>query len=155
MGLSACVAREIGRQSDMSTDSRDPVRAERVRALRGATTVERDAPDEIVDATRELLSEMLERNAIVLGDLVSVVLTATPDLTSEFPAAGARALGLSDVPLLCAVEISVAGALARCIRVLMHCYTDRPAGELRHVYLRSARELRTDLGDEAKGIDEG
>jgi chorismate mutase len=73
------------------------------------------------------------------------VFTATPDLTSEFPAAAARRVGISDVPLLCATEIAVVGAIGRCIRVLMHLYTKREAAELKHVYLRDARGLRTDL----------
>jgi chorismate mutase len=118
---------------------------ERVRALRGATTVERDDPDAIVDATEHLLREMLERNAIEPGDLVSVIFTATPDLVTEFPAAAARRLGLADVPLLCAGEIAVSRATPRCIRILAHAYTRRAAGELHHIYLEGARNLRADL----------
>jgi chorismate mutase len=116
-----------------------------MRALRGAITVPRDRPDDIRDATVELLSEMFARNDVAAEDVVSVVFTATPDLTSEFPAVAARFLGLSDVPRLCAAEIAVPGALPLCIRVLLHLYTDRAPGELRHVYLRDARSLRSDL----------
>ena len=123
----------------MSTD-----RYSRLRALRGATTVDRDDPTAIVDAATELLSEMLSRNDVVGEDIVSLLFTATPDLTSEFPAVAARRLGLADVALLCAAEIAVPGAVPRCIRVLLHLYTDRTPGELRHVYLREARALRTD-----------
>jgi chorismate mutase len=116
-----------------------------LRALRGATTVAVDEADEVVRATAELLQEMFDRNGAERDDLVSVVFTVTQDLRSEFPAAAARKLGIADVPLLCATEIPVQGAIPRCVRVLMHLYTDRPRGELRHVYLGEARQLRTDL----------
>ncbi|MGH2737090.1 MAG: chorismate mutase [Actinomycetota bacterium] len=116
-----------------------------VRALRGATTVARDSPDAIIDATAELLRELIARNALVLDDLISLVFTATPDLTAEFPAVAARGLGISDVALLSAQEIAVPGSLPRCIRVLAHCYSTRPRADLHHVYLGDARELRTDL----------
>lgn len=119
--------------------------AERLRALRGATTTDADTPEAIVEATVALLGEMMSRNGISPDDLVSMILTTTPDLTSEFPALGARQAGLSDIPLLCAKEIDVPGAIGRCIRVLMHLYTDRDRSELRHVYLGDARQLRTDL----------
>lgn len=122
--------------------------ASMVRALRGATTVERDDPDAIVAGTQELLQEMLSRNAADATQLISVVFTATPDLVSEFPAAAARAIGISDVPLLCAAELAVAGSVPRCIRVLMHLHTSLDRGELRHVYLRGASQLRTDLSEE-------
>lgn len=117
----------------------------KVRALRGATTVDADDAEAITEATAELLTEMLGRNGVAPDDLISVVFTATPDLTAGFPAAAARSLGLSDVPLLCAAEIAVPGAMARCIRVLMHVYTGADRAELRHVYLRDAEALRADL----------
>lgn len=123
----------------MSTDR------QRVRALRGAITVDADEPTEIVAATVELLRAMLDRNEASAEDLISVVFTATIDLVSEFPAAAARTIGISDVPLLCAQEIPVPDAVPRCIRVLMHLYTERDYASLRHVYLRDARGLRTDL----------
>ena len=119
--------------------------AERVRALRGATTVERDHADAIVAATEELLEAMLERNSVAPEDLISLVFTSTFDLTAEFPAAAARRLGIDHIPLLCAREIEVPGSVPRCIRVLMHLYTERDYGTLRHVYLREARKLRSDL----------
>ncbi len=122
-------------------------RAPRVRALRGATTVASDDVSEIVSATAELLEEMMARNDVEPDDLISVVFTATPDLTAEFPAAAARRLGISGVPLLCASEIPVPGSIARCIRVLMHLYTARDYASLRHVYLGEARRLRTDLAE--------
>jgi chorismate mutase len=117
----------------------------RLRALRGATTVEANEPASIVAATAELLEAMLSSNAVVHDDLVSMIFTSTPDLDQEFPAAAARRLGMSDVPLLCATEIGVPGALPMCVRVLVHLYTERDYASLRHVYLGDARRLRTDL----------
>ena len=99
----------------------------------------------IVDATERLLAEMIGRNGIATEDLVSMIFTTTSDLSAEFPAAAARALGLSSVPLLCAREIDVPGSVPRCIRVLMHLYTTRGDETLRHVYLEGAEQLRTDL----------
>ena len=99
----------------------------------------------IVAGTKELLSEMLERNGVVVDDLVSVIFTATSDLDAEFPAAAARARGIDHVPLLCAQEIDVEGDVPRCIRVLIHLYSDRDYASLRHVYLGDAKRLRTDL----------
>lgn len=115
--------------------------------------MERDESEAIVDATEELLRAMLERNEVQSEDVVSVVFTATPDLTSEFPAPAARRLGLADVPLLCAAEIAVAGALPRCVRILLHVHTAKDRSSLRHVYLREATSLRSDLraGPEAEG----
>ena len=115
-----------------------------LRAVRGAITVEQDSAEAIHDGTSELLREVLGRNALTADDLVSIIFTATPDLTSEFPAVAAREMGLSGVPLLCAREIPVDGAMPLCVRVMLHCYcpADR---DIRHVYLRNARQLRTDL----------
>lgn len=117
----------------------------RVRAIRGATSVASDTSEEIRNATAELLRAMIERNGLDKEDLVSVLFTATPDLTSDFPAVAAREIGISHIPLLCAREIDVKGAVQRCVRVLMHAYTDRDYTSLRHVYLGEARQLRTDL----------
>ena len=117
----------------------------RMRAVRGATTVERDENEILIKATAELIQEMMKRNGLTKDDLVSVIFTATPDLTSEFPAAAARSIGISDVPLLCATEIDVRGAIPRTVRVMMHVYTDRDYSTLRHVYLGDAKQLRTDL----------
>lgn len=117
----------------------------RVRGLRGATTIAADTSDEVIQATAELLKEMMERNGVVRDDLVSIIFTATPDITSEFPAAAARSIGISDIPLLCACEIDVKGAIPRVIRILMHIYSERGLSDLRHVYLRDAQPLRTDL----------
>lgn len=116
-----------------------------VRALRGATTVDVDSEEQIHERVVALLGEMFARNDIHHDDVVSVILTATPDIHSAFPAAGARKFGLGDVPLLCAQELDIEGATPRCIRVLMHLTTDRARDELRHVYLEGARGLRDDL----------
>ena len=123
----------------------DTADAARVRGLRGATTVGADTRDEIIAATVELISEMMERNSLAKDDLVTIIFTCTADLRSEFPAAAARAIGISDVPLLCATELDIIGAVPRVIRILMHIYTNRSAAELRHVYLRDAKPLRDDL----------
>lgn len=117
-----------------------------LRAVRGAISVSEDTSEAIHDSTAELLGEVLERNALQPDDLVSIIFTATEDLTAEFPAVAARALGLIDVPLLCAREIPVVGSLPMCIRVLLHCYAP-PERTIRHVYLRDAVQLRTDLVD--------
>jgi chorismate mutase len=116
----------------------------RLYAIRGATSVAVDTSAAIAERTAELLGAILERNEIVVDDIVSVVFTATPDLRADFPAVAARGMGLSRTPLLCCQEIPVDGALARCVRVLMHVYL--PAGHAsRHVYLHDARQLRLDL----------
>ena len=116
-----------------------------VRALRGATTVDDDTADQITERVRVLVREMLARNGVDKADLISVIFTATEDLTTLFPATAARSEGLGDVPLLCARELSVRGATPRCIRVLMHLTTERSPSELRHVYLEGAKGLRDDL----------
>lgn len=115
------------------------------RAVRGAIQVDADDRDQVLAATTELLTEVLARNALTSEDLISVVFTATPDLVSEFPAYAARQMGITDVPLLCATEISVPGAMPRVLRLLAHVDTELPRAELRHVYLRGAAQLRTDL----------
>jgi chorismate mutase len=117
----------------------------RLMALRGATTCDEDTPEEIDRRTQALVEEMLRRNEVDHDDLVSIIFTATDDLTAQFPATSARALGLGDVPLLCARELRIEGAMARTIRVLAHLYTERSRDELHHVYLEGARSLRDDL----------
>lgn len=116
----------------------------RLRALRGATTVEDNDAEAILGATDELLRELIARNELDTADMVSCIFTCTDDLDAEFPAVAARQLGLDAVPLLCAREIDVPGALPRVIRVLLHCYAE-PARPARHVYLREAVALRADL----------
>lgn len=116
-----------------------------VRALRGATTVDADTPEQITSRTVTLLQEMFERNDVAHDDLISILFTVTDDLTSAFPAAAARTIGLGDVPLMCAREIPVSGSMPRCIRVLAHLTTERERTELRHIYLERAVTLRDDL----------
>lgn len=116
-----------------------------VRAVRGATQVDNDDRDEILDASAELVAEMLYRNGLAPDDVISMLFTATPDLTAEFPAYAARKMGLTDVPLLCASEIAVPGAMPRVLRVMAHVQTERTRADVRHVYLRGAAALRTDL----------
>lgn len=119
----------------------------RVRALRGATTVEADEPEAIRSATRELLEALVSANDLGTDAIISAIFTVTADLRSEFPARAARELGWDDVPLLCTTEISVPGALSRCIRVLLHAELAAAPRVTRHVYLRGARTLRPDLAD--------
>jgi chorismate mutase len=116
----------------------------RLYALRGATTVDADDRDAILTATTELMDALLERNALTAADLVSCLFTLTPDLHAEFPAVAAREMGLSRVPLLCAREIPVPGALPSVVRVLIHCHAPDDH-QPQHVYLREARRLRLDL----------
>jgi chorismate mutase len=116
-----------------------------VRALRGATTVEHDDPEEIADATRELLISMVQSNEIDVEEIISVLFTTSPDLTAAFPATAARGIGFHTVPLMCASEIDVPGAKKLCIRIMMHAYSTRTREEIRHVYLRDAQNLRDDL----------
>jgi chorismate mutase len=117
----------------------------RVRALRGAVTADEDAKDEIISSTTELLEEMLDRNDVATEDVVFIIFTATGDLTAEFPAAAARKIGLSHVPVICARELEVEGSLPRTVRVMMLINTDKAREALRHVYLKDARQLRMDL----------
>jgi chorismate mutase len=116
----------------------------RLAALRGATTVDSNEEEAILHATEELMHELLERNRLTAADLVSCLFTLTHDLDATFPAAAARRMGLSQVPLMCAREIPVPGSLPRVIRVMVHCYPPEGA-EPQHVYLREAKGLRLDL----------
>jgi len=118
-----------------------------LRALRGATTLDEDTTAQVNERVQALVSAMLDRNGIDHDDIVSILFTATHDVTSMFPATAARLLGLGDVPLICASELGITGAMPRCIRVLMHFYTERTREALHHVYLEGARGLRDDLPD--------
>jgi chorismate mutase len=119
--------------------------SDRLRGFRGASRCTANTAEEITDVTQELLRTMLERNAVAHDDVVSVIFTTTPDLTAMFPAAAARGIGFGDVPLMCASEIAVPGAMPLTVRILMHAYTERNRDELHHVYLRDAQSLRDDL----------
>jgi chorismate mutase len=113
--------------------------------LRGAITCTEDTSAEIEARTQRLVKELLARNEVADADLVSIIVTATADLSAAYPASAIRALGFDDVPLLGALEITVDGGLPRCIRVLVHCYSARSRAEVQHVYLEDARTLRADL----------
>jgi monofunctional chorismate mutase, gram positive type, clade 1 len=116
-----------------------------VRAVRGAIQVDANERDDILRGASELVTAVLQRNRIDPADLISIVFTATPDLNAEFPAYAARLLGLTDVPLLCTTEIAVPGSMPRVLRLLAHVETPLRRADIRHVYLRGASELRTDL----------
>jgi chorismate mutase len=117
----------------------------KLRAIRGAITCDANTKAEIDAKTTRLIEEILSRNELDHDALVSILFTATEDLSAEFPATAARAIGLGDVPLLCARELSIDHGMARVVRVLMHCYTEKERNELHHVYLEGARALRDDL----------
>ncbi|WP_334110266.1 chorismate mutase [Thermodesulfitimonas autotrophica] len=117
----------------------------RVRGIRGAITVERNTREEIIAATKELLLSLIRENEIEIEDIASIFFTLTPDLDAEFPALAARELGWQYVPLLCAQEIDVPGAMGKVLRVLMHVNTEKSQEELKHLYLKGAATLRLDL----------
>lgn len=116
-----------------------------VRAVRGATTVDSDTAEQITARIGELLGEMMTANRLELADLISVIFTATDDITALFPATGAREFGFGAVPLMCAQELHIEGGKPLCLRVMMHVNTQRAADEVRHVYLHDAADLRDDL----------
>lgn len=116
-----------------------------VRGIRGATTVERNTREAILDATTELLNEMVKANNIHPDDVASAFFTTTPDLNAEFPAVAARNNGWTHVALMCGHEMAVPGSLPMCLRILLHVNTDRSAQEIVHVYLRGAKVLRPDI----------
>jgi len=116
-----------------------------VRAIRGAVQVEADDRDSILEATAELVTAVMNRNDLTPDDVISVLFTMTPDLTAEFPALAARKIGFHAVPLMCATEIPVPGAMPRVVRLMAHVDTDRPRSEIQHVYLRGAAALRLDI----------
>jgi chorismate mutase len=116
-----------------------------VRGIRGATVVEADEPELILAETRALLEDVVRANQLRVDDIVSVILTTTPDLASEYPARAARLLGWHDTALLGAVEMGVPHGLPRCIRVLLHVNTTKPQHAMHHVYRGKAAELRPDM----------
>ncbi len=118
-----------------------------VRGIRGATTVDSNSREGILEATRELLAAIVEANQIEHDHVASIIFTTTVDLNAEFPAVAAREAGWTDVALQCMHDMNVPGSLARCVRILMHVNTERSNSELQHIYLRGARRLRTDLVD--------
>lgn len=117
------------------------------RGVRGATTVDANDREQILEATRQLLALMVHRNGVRAEDLASALFTVTRDLDAEFPALAARQLGWGGVPLMCGYEVAVPGSLDRCIRVMLHWNTEKPQDEIHHVYARRAERLRPDLNE--------
>ena len=116
-----------------------------VRGIRGATTVESNTREEILDAARELLDAIVTANELPHDHVASILFSTTVDLNAEFPAVAARELGWTDVALECVHEMNVPGSLPKCLRILMHVNTDKTNAEIQHIYLRGARVLRRDL----------
>ena len=116
-----------------------------IRALRGATTIDVDERDHLFERVIALLEELFARNDIEHDDLVSLLFTATDDVHSAFPALAARKFGLGDIPLICARELDVSWGTPRCLRVMLHLYTERSREDLHHIYLHGAVTLRDDL----------
>ena len=116
----------------------------RLFALRGASSVDQNEPQAIIGATEWLLREIMKRNELIPDDVVSCIFTLTEDLDAEFPAVAARNIGFDRVPLLCAREVPVPGAVPKVIRILMHYYAP-DVHRTQHVYLGDARSLRSDL----------
>ncbi len=116
-----------------------------VRAIRGATTLERDEREHLHERTQELIEGMLDGNDLTADDVISVFFTCSQDIVSDFPAAAARQMGFGSVPLMCAQEMAVPGALPLVVRVMMHTEMDRPRDMVAHVYLHEAVSLRRDL----------
>lgn len=116
-----------------------------VRAIRGATTLEADTPDQVRERVLALVSAVFERNDLAVDDVISLVVTATDDIRSAHPATAARAWGLADVPILGARELQIDGGLGLCVRFLLHVETDKARAEVQHVFLEGAVVLRPDL----------
>ena len=116
-----------------------------VRAVRGATQLDADDREHMLERVAEMVTDVMEANSLDVDDFISVIFTATPDLVSEFPAYAARRLGFGDIPLICARELDVSGAMPRVVRMLAHVETDLPRKEITHVYLHGAAALRSDL----------
>ena len=116
-----------------------------VRAVRGATQLDTDSRDHMLDRVAEMVREVMTSNDLGLDDFISIIFTAPSDLHAEFPAYAARQLGFSDVPLICARELEIEGSMPRVVRMMAHVDTDVPRAEIRHAYLRGAAALRTDL----------
>ncbi len=116
-----------------------------VRAVRGATQLDEDTREHMLDRVAEMVLDVMESNSLEVDDFISVIFTATSDLVSEFPAYAARRLGFGDVPLICARELEIAGSMPRVVRMMAHVETDLTRGEVTHVYLHGAAHLRRDL----------
>lgn len=116
-----------------------------VRAVRGATQLESDTREEMLDRVAEMVTEVMAANGLEVEDFISVIFTATSDLLAEFPAYAARRLGFGEVPLLCARELEIEGSMPRVVRMLAHVESTVPRAEITHVYLHGAAALRSDL----------
>jgi chorismate mutase len=116
-----------------------------VRAVRGATQLERDDREHLLERVAEMVLDVMSANRLAVDDFISVIFTATSDLVSEFPAYAARRLGFTEVPLLCARELEIASSMPRVVRMLAHVETDLSRAEVTHVYLHGAASLRRDL----------
>jgi chorismate mutase len=116
-----------------------------VRAVRGATQLEQDSRDHMLERVAEMVTEVMDANGWVVDDFISIIFTATTDLVSEFPAYAARMLGFTDVPLLCTRELEIEGSLQRVVRMMAHVETELPRADITHVYLHGAAALRRDL----------
>ena len=116
-----------------------------VRAVRGATQLEEDVRDHMLERVAEMVTDVMTANDLQVDDFISVIFTATSDLVSEFPAYAARRLGFGEIPLICARELEIAGSMPRVVRMMAHVETDRPRADITHVYLHGAAALRTDL----------
>jgi chorismate mutase len=116
-----------------------------VRAVRGATQLDEDTREHMLDRVAELVTDVMNANGLDVDDFISIIFTATSDLVSEFPAYAARQLGFSDVPLVCARELEIEGSMPRVVRLMAHVETDLPRSDVTHVYLHGAANLRRDL----------
>lgn len=135
----------IGKLFMAETPPVDRIEPTVCRGVRGATTVEANTREAILNSTRQLLALIIRRNGIQTKDIASAIFTVTRDLNAEFPALAARQLGWLDVPLLCGYEVEVPGSLMSCVRILLHWNTDRTQTEIHHVYIHDAIALRPDL----------
>ncbi|MEI2713234.1 MAG: chorismate mutase [Nocardioides sp.] len=124
-----------------------------VRAVRGATQLERDERDHLLERVAEMVSDVMTSNGLTTDDFISVVFTSTSDLVSEFPAYAARGLGFTDVPLMCAAELEIEGSMPRVVRMLAHVESDLPRGDITHCYLHGAASLRRDLSRVHEVVD--
>ena len=116
-----------------------------VRAVRGATQLDEDVREQMLDRVAEMVTDVMTSNGLEVDDFISVIFTATSDLVSEFPAYAARQLGFGEIPLICARELEIAGSMPRVVRMMAHVETDLPKSDITHVYLHGAAALRRDL----------
>ncbi len=125
----------------------------RCRGIRGATTVDGNTREDTLAAAKELLQEMIKANGVQQEEIACIFFTTTPDINRAFPAAAARELGLSQVPMLCGHEMNVPGSLPMCLRILILFNTEKGAEEIVHVYIREARELRSGSGNQEGSLE--